>query len=168
MSYTYPQKFDSSNLSLEDKDILKDFYNRRKIFDDSLKKLNTETLTCPGCGYPTISSRGDYEICLVCWWEDDNQDDETADEVWGGPNGLLSLTENRLLIGRKLLGLCQEHNGKVNLDIVEVLHNLAVRHEQIKKFKKSRTTNTTKVNDPVWEEYKELIESTLSMLIKIK
>jgi hypothetical protein len=31
----------------------------------------------------------------VCFWEDDGQGDESADEVWGGPNGRLSLTAAR-------------------------------------------------------------------------
>ncbi|WP_243460725.1 CPCC family cysteine-rich protein [Paraburkholderia largidicola] len=31
----------------------------------------------------------------MCFWEDDGQDDDDADEVLGGPNGDLSLTEGR-------------------------------------------------------------------------
>lgn len=26
---------------------------------------------CPCCGYRTLESRFDYELCPVCWWEDD-------------------------------------------------------------------------------------------------
>ena len=33
-----------------------------------------------------------YDICPVCFWEDDGQDDHDADVVRGGPNGSLSLT----------------------------------------------------------------------------
>ena len=51
--------------------------------------------TCPCCGYPTLGERGGYEICELCNWEDDGQDDPHADEVWGGPNGKYSLTEAR-------------------------------------------------------------------------
>ena len=36
-----------------------------------------------------------WEICPVCFWEDDGQDDPRADEVFGGPNGSLSLSEAR-------------------------------------------------------------------------
>lgn len=36
-----------------------------------------------------------FETCPVCCWEDDGQDDPHADEVWGGPNGRLSLTQAR-------------------------------------------------------------------------
>jgi hypothetical protein len=44
---------------------------------------------------PDAHSRGDYEICKVCFWEDDGQDDHDADVVRGGPNRSLSLTDGR-------------------------------------------------------------------------
>lgn len=50
--------------------------------------------TCPCCGYPTISN-DIYDICPICGWEDDGQDDDEAEIVRGGPNGGLSLTEAR-------------------------------------------------------------------------
>jgi hypothetical protein len=50
---------------------------------------------CPCCGYLTLDSRGDYEICAVCFWEDDGQVEDDADVVRGGPNGALSLTQAR-------------------------------------------------------------------------
>jgi len=27
--------------------------------------------TCACCGYQTIKAKGDYEICPICFWEDD-------------------------------------------------------------------------------------------------
>ena len=53
------------------------------------------TCICPCCGYRTLDERGGYDICPVCYWEDDGQDDEDADVVKGGPNGDLSLTQAR-------------------------------------------------------------------------
>lgn len=50
---------------------------------------------CPCCGFLTLGERGGYEICDVCFWEDDGQDDHDADGVRGGPNRGLSLTEAR-------------------------------------------------------------------------
>lgn len=50
---------------------------------------------CPCCGFPTLGERGVAEICRLCDWEDDGQDDPHADEIWGGPNGDYSLTEAR-------------------------------------------------------------------------
>jgi hypothetical protein len=52
-------------------------------------------LRCPCCGFKTLGERAVYEICPVCYWEDDGQDDPDADAVWGGPNGALSLTQAR-------------------------------------------------------------------------
>ena len=50
---------------------------------------------CPCCRCKTLSERGYYDICPVCFWEDDGQDDPNADLVRGGPNGALSLTQAR-------------------------------------------------------------------------
>lgn len=52
-------------------------------------------LRCPCCNCKTLGERSGYEICEVCGWEDDGQDDDIADEVLGGPNGALSLTQAR-------------------------------------------------------------------------
>ena len=53
------------------------------------------TYRCPCCGFLTLCGRSGFEICPVCFWEDDGQDDHDADEVRGGPNGKLSLTQAR-------------------------------------------------------------------------
>jgi hypothetical protein len=60
---------------------------------------------CPCCGYLTLDSRGDYDICGVCFWEDDGQDDHDADQVRGGPNGRLSLTQARKDFAEDLVGV---------------------------------------------------------------
>jgi Cysteine-rich CPCC len=60
--------------------------------------------TCPCCGYPTINGRAAYEICALCGWEDDGQDDaehaagpcRDPDAISGGPNYDYSLTEARM------------------------------------------------------------------------
>ncbi|MCU1668899.1 MAG: hypothetical protein JWP40_1826 [Blastococcus sp.] len=50
---------------------------------------------CPCCASLTLPTRGDYELCPVCFWEDDGQDEHDADLIRGGPNGRLSLTQAR-------------------------------------------------------------------------
>ena len=75
-----------------------DFAVRRARFDQYIERWRTELgerFTCPCCGYPTLPERGRYEICDLCNWEDDNQDDPDADRVWGGPNSDYSLSEAR-------------------------------------------------------------------------
>jgi Cysteine-rich CPCC len=47
------------------------------------------------CGFVTLPERGADDICPVCFWEDDGQDDHVADEVRGGPNYSLNLSETR-------------------------------------------------------------------------
>lgn len=68
-------------------------------FDEYSARLNAGPrdlpLRCPCCGCKTLSERTAFEICEVCFWEDDGQDDGDADENRGGPNGALSLTEAR-------------------------------------------------------------------------
>jgi hypothetical protein len=51
---------------------------------------------CPCCKHLTLSSRGHFEICDVCFWEDDGQDEHDADVVRGGPNHDLSLRQAQL------------------------------------------------------------------------
>lgn len=69
--------------------------------------------TCPCCGYPTLTERGGYDICCLCNWEDDGQDDPRADEVWGGPNGRYSLTEARVNFGRYLVMYSQGNDTRI-------------------------------------------------------
>ena len=48
---------------------------------------------CPCCKFKTLYARGAYEICPVCFWEDDGQDEADAERVLGGPNYSLSLRQ---------------------------------------------------------------------------
>lgn len=61
---------------------------------------------CPCCGQLTLAERGGYDICPVCYWEDDGQDDHDADVVRGGPNAALSL--NRARQNYQQFGACDE------------------------------------------------------------
>jgi hypothetical protein len=61
---------------------------------------------CPCCRCKTLTERGGFEICPVCCWEDDGQDDADADVVRAGPNGGLSLSEARE--NYKRCGACDE------------------------------------------------------------
>ena len=53
------------------------------------------TIACPCCRHLTLAEGVDFEICPVCFWEDDGQGDPDAGEVRGGPNGGLSLAQAR-------------------------------------------------------------------------
>lgn len=55
---------------------------------------------CPCCKYDTISEKGRFDLCYLCSWEDDGQDDPWADEIKGGPNSDYSLSEARFNFNR--------------------------------------------------------------------
>jgi uncharacterized protein YjbI with pentapeptide repeats len=59
--------------------------------------MTNSKICCPCCFSLTLTNRGGFEICEVCYWEDDGQDDANADVVIGGPNGNLSLTQARAI-----------------------------------------------------------------------
>lgn len=126
--------FDSSQLGAEDKAILQEFYERRERFDQYLQARQLHLINCPGCAYPTLTERKAYEICLVCNWEDDGQDDAQADEIWGGPNGNMSLTENRLGIGALLRAKAAEQNAAIVTEPAQVLPILEYHQEVIDRF----------------------------------
>jgi Cysteine-rich CPCC len=48
---------------------------------------------CPCCKFKTLYERAADEICPVCFWHDDGQNESEAEEVWGGPNHDLSLRQ---------------------------------------------------------------------------
>jgi hypothetical protein len=59
------------------------------------RRLKSARFDCPCCGYRTLDERAAYDICILCWWEDDGQGDGDADAVRGGPNRGLSLSAAR-------------------------------------------------------------------------
>ena len=66
-----------------------------KLLDKLLNMQDKHLFNCPCCGLPTLNERSVFEICTVCWWEDDGQDDDNAEHVLGGPNGKYSLSTAR-------------------------------------------------------------------------
>ncbi|NQT39389.1 MAG: hypothetical protein HQ581_17965 [Planctomycetes bacterium] len=80
------------------------YKQRRRWFESYVERVSNGVVkppiegvryTCPCCGYLTLDERGGYDICELCNWEDDGQDDPHADEIYGGPNGRYSLAEAR-------------------------------------------------------------------------
>lgn len=57
--------------------------------------MTNEQYACPCCGYMTLDERppGTFDICSVCFWEDDRQQFEDPD-LAGGANRV-SLREAR-------------------------------------------------------------------------
>lgn len=61
-------------------------------------QLNNKALqnSCPGCGYFTLMGRGMYDICPICFWEDEGFDEnELEKESEANPR---TLAEHRHVI----------------------------------------------------------------------
>ena len=128
---------------------LKQLSARREYFNRHLPKLkgadrrnDIKNLgnSCPSCGYPTLEERCSWEICTICFWEDDGQDDEDADNVFGGPNGDYSLTKHRIewdeklneikaetsVTGKKLIRIDELIKNDNNSDMIEILELIRI------------------------------------------
>lgn len=157
----YAEKFDRTKLTADDNAILADFTTRRNSFDKFIKDNNLKLFTCPGCGFPTLNERGGYDICDVCNWEDDNQDDENADEILGGPTSDLSLTQNRLDIGNTLKLLADNLEGKVNDNPNEVI-SILTNHDKRMKVMSEKIPETADISASLWTEYKQVSKKVLN------
>lgn len=66
--------------------------------------------TCPNCGYLTLQERTAFEICSICFWEDDGLDDFEENEE-SGPNHM-SLKEGRMIFyDAKMKLISTKHNA---------------------------------------------------------
>ncbi|MDX2046891.1 MAG: CPCC family cysteine-rich protein [Chitinophagaceae bacterium] len=161
---SYPEKFDNANLDNEQHLILAGFFQRHKLFDNYLAENKIKLYTFPGCGYPTLTERCGYEICSVCNWEDDIQDDEEADEIWGGPNYEPSLTENRLNIGKQIKKIAEQTSGRVNTNPAMAL-NILSRYDQKIEGLLETVPDDADIDHPVFKQYKKEGQELLRQLV---
>lgn len=68
--------------------------------------MNSALKQCDCCDYFTLAVKGEWEICPVCFWEDDSLGDAIEWDVQSGANHGLSLREGRANFRR--LGACCE------------------------------------------------------------
>ncbi|MEU4763995.1 CPCC family cysteine-rich protein [Actinosynnema sp. NPDC023794] len=77
--------------------------------DYEISDPETGLIACPCCGYATLGERHGWEICDICFWEDDGQDDHNAD-LRSPPNDGLTLIEARENFAR--IGACNQRCTK--------------------------------------------------------
>lgn len=75
--------------------------------------------SCPVCGYLTLNQRNSFDICAICFWEDDGIDDFEVNED-SGPNHM-SLKEGREIFQEAKRKLLTENVGSDNL--IDTLKN---------------------------------------------
>lgn len=62
------------------------------------RQISITRVTCPCCGYPTLKERSRHEICRLCDWEDEGEDDlhyPDDHQYIGGANGAYTLSDAR-------------------------------------------------------------------------
>lgn len=75
------KRFDASQLTADDRQLLAAFEQRRAQWDRFLVESNIlyHKHTCPACGLPTLDELGDHEVCAVCLWQEGfGENDVTA------------------------------------------------------------------------------------------
>jgi hypothetical protein len=108
--------------------------------------------SCPCCGYPTLHERSGYDICSLCNWEDDGQDDPYADEILGGPNGAYSLTAARQNFKKNLI-MYDSTDPRIG-DADSLLEKKA-KESMIEVFEKMRDETHAETLDKLWEQVSE-------------
>ena len=140
-----------------------DYIDKAEIVIVQGYKKYGDYFLCPCCGYPTLTERGGYDICPLCFWEDDGQDDHNADEIFGGPNSDYSLTEARQNFRKyytmyrpadknefEMTTIKKNHKGKV------VFYKVALKKRIIKKYHKLVELTDIKKRKRLWSEIKKL------------
>lgn len=120
---------------------LLDLIERRKWWN---RHGTLDRLDCPCCGYPTLGGRGEFQICSICWWEDDGQDDESAERINDGPNRSYSLTEGRLNFGEYL---CQYRPSDSRFKKQQIEELLTLKRELIQYYDNAMEENSFDATD---------------------
>lgn len=158
---------------MNEAEILAAFQTRRGHYDAYLQANNIHKYTCPGCGFPSLEDRGRFDICDICNWEDDGQDDNTGSIleelqetgiVISGPNGSLSLVANRINIGRMLESNLELMDGESDPDTARVLRTIGF-YQQRKREIGSRMTGDEHPQDHIWIEWSEVKKDLLMALV---
>ena len=157
--------FDTTKLTEEDKSLLASFNKRRLFIQNFIDENNLKLTVCPGCGFPSFSEDWFHDICSVCNWQHDGQDDPHADEIWGGPNYELSLTENRLNICRTLKEKSKEQDGKMKDEPNEILKAIEGHQKRMNSFDDDKMMDALR-DDPIWKEWDKASKEILNDLIK--
>lgn len=68
---------------------------------------------CPACGFPTLNERAEYEVCVICLWEDDGTE---ADLTLVAPPNYRSLMQERINVSGMLRAFEQAHEIDYAID----------------------------------------------------
>ena len=159
MSYS---NFNTSQLSKHQKMLLKEFEKRRTTMQQYIDENQKKATVCPGCAYPTLPKKWFHEICCICNWQHDGQNDVEANEDLGGPNEG-SLTENRLNIGEFLLKIAKENKTVLQENPKIIFWEIEEHLKALSSFEIDLVN--AKAKDPLWERYEQEKKMVFKYLI---
>ena len=136
------------NLSLSKRRTFFDSYGSRPAEKVAALPPGGVRSSCPCCGYPTLIGRANYQICELCRWEDDGQDDADAEAVAGGPNHGYSLVEARDNFERFLVMYPPDQDRRVGGPDTEATR--ALKRALIDEFEKLMASPTAPELDLIW------------------
>ncbi|APX99748.1 CPCC family cysteine-rich protein [Lacinutrix venerupis] len=126
-------------------------------------EMFNEHFICPCCGYPTLSERAAFEICSLCFWEDDGQDEHNANEILGGPNSNYSLVKAKQNFLKYYTMYEPNDKDKFEMTTVKknylgkvVLDKVSIKKRIIKKYKQLIELKNEKEQNQLWKEIKIL------------
>lgn len=110
---------------------------------------------CPCCGYLTLKRRNhpqmpEWEVCVLCNWEDDGQSDQDAGRVYGGANSSYSMTEARLNFKKYLVMYSPDNDTRMTHG--DCPEEIAIKKLLIKLFKDSTIITGRCKKDEIWSE----------------
>lgn len=158
---------------MNETEMLAAFQIRRAHYDTYLQANNIPVYTCPGCGFPTLTERNEFNICNLCNWEDDGQDDHANSLLdvlqengisLSLPNAQLTLKDNRINIGRMLESYIELIDGEIDFDTARVLKTIEY-YQQRRKDIEDRMTGDELPQDHIWIEWKEVSKDLLAALV---
>jgi hypothetical protein len=122
-----------------------------------------DCFTCPCCGYPTLAERGGYEICPLCFWEDDGQDENSGALFVPGPNHGYTLAQARqnfkqyyTMYDPSNKHLFQTTTVKKDFLGNVVLDKVALKKKIIKKYEVFFSMLDGEAKEELWEEISKL------------
>lgn len=109
------ERFDEALLTPMDRELLADFGRRRDRFARALTDSNLihHKHPCPACGFPTLTERAHYEVCVICLWEDGVPE---VDPTLVAPPNYTSLMQARIHVSGMLRAFAQAHEIDDTID----------------------------------------------------
>lgn len=111
---------------------------------------NDRKYTCPCCGYLTINEQpGSYDICHVCFWEDDPV--QLLDPWYAGGANRLSLQESQRNV--VTIGACDE-NGLEHARGVQPGDRRDSQWRMVTEADKGKVKKPREISAAAWEDLK--------------